>query len=374
MKNYAVEHLHPGMRTAKSVYTTRGQLIVEANTELTPSLISRLLYYGISTAAIDDAVMSEDKPHEHLSDSAQAKAPVPHRIQSASHSQQVKLRPKFMAFQVEYSKKLNVIQDSFSSVTNSDGEIDTHQILAETVSLFSESTSTIELFDMLHNMRQVEDSIYAHCLNVSLISRVMGEWLNFSERDLETLTLAALLHDIGKTALPKELINKPAKYTDSEFTIVQQHTLLGYKFLKELPLDIHVKRAALMHHERCDGSGYPQGLKDDAIDPFAQIIAIADVYDAMTAARSYRSPLCPFQVIDAFEKEGLQKYHPEYILTFLKRIANTYQHNRVLLNTGQVGTIFMINPNHLTKPMLQMDDNTIIDMTDIPTLEITRVL
>ena len=77
--------------------------------------------------------------------------------------------------------------------------------------------------------------------------------------------------------------------TDSEFALIKQHPVLGYDLLKELDLDYHVKQAALSHHERCDGSGYPLGLKADEIDSHAMIIAIADVYDAMTSARKYRT-------------------------------------------------------------------------------------
>ncbi|MEG1292435.1 MAG: HD domain-containing phosphohydrolase, partial [Lachnospiraceae bacterium] len=172
----------------------------------------------------------------------------------------------------------------------------------------------------------------------------------------------------------KEILDKPGKYTNREYEYVKQHTLLGYKILKDQPLDIRVKRAALMHHERSDGSGYPQGLIDENIDSFAQIVAIADVYDAMTAARSYRAPLCPFQVITAFETEGLQKYHPEYILTFLEHIANTYQHNRVLLSNGHSATIVMINSKNLTKPMIQLDDKSILDMVSRPDLEIIKII
>ena len=99
-----------------------------------------------------------------------------------------------------------------------------------------------------------------------------------------------------------------------------------------------------MHHERCDGSGYPTGLTEDYIDNFAMIVAIADVYDAMTAARSYRSPLCPFEVISKFEEDGFQKYHTKYILVFLKQIASTYQ-------------------NALSRPIVQFDDKSCLDLS-----------
>lgn len=361
MKSYAVEDLHPGMKTAKPVYTSRGQLIIEEGTILTTPLISRLFFYGIESADVEEV---EKKA------TVEEQAFVPR----TSYSQLVKRRPEFMEFQIDYTKHLGTIKDSFSRICNSDGEIDTEGLLTGTSELLEQASTTLGLLDLLHNMRQIDDSIYAHSMNVALISRTMGEWLHFSKEDLELVTLCGILHDIGKIAVPEELLNKPGKYTDEEYARVQQHVLLGYKILKDLPLDIHIKRAALMHHERGDGSGYPQGLKDEEIDPFAQIVAIADVYDAMTAARSYRAPLCPFQVIEAFEKEGLQKYHPQYILTFLKRIASSYQHNRVLLSNGKSGTIVMINPKHLTQPMIQLDDGSILDLTEYPGLGITKII
>ena len=93
------------------------------------------------------------------------------------------------------------------------------------------------------------------------------------------------------------------------------------------------------------------------------IVAIADVYDAMTAARSYRSPMCPFEVISCFERDGFQKYHTRYIVTFLKQIATTYQSNRVILSDGRGCNIVMINPNALSRPIVQFDDNTCLDLS-----------
>lgn len=363
MKTYAVEDLRPGMKTAKPVYSNRGQLIIEEGTTLTTALISRLFFYGIASAGVEEEKTTEEKASEEQV-----------FIPRTSYSQQVKRRPEFMNFQIDYTKNLGMVKDSFAAICQSDGTVNTDGLLAGASELLSKASTTMGLLDMLHNMRQIDDSIYAHSMNVALIARTLGEWLHFSKEDLEMITLCGILHDIGKTVLPAELLNKPGKYTDEEYARVQQHTLLGYKILKDLPLDVRVKRAALQHHERCDGSGYPQGLKDDEIDSFAQIMAIADVYDAMTAARSYRAPLCPFQVIDAFEKEGLQKYHPQYILTFLSHIANSYQHNRVLLSNGQSGTIVMINSSHLTQPMIQMDDGKIMDLIQHTDLSITKII
>ena len=122
--------------------------------------------------------------------------------------------------------------------------------------------------------------------------------------------------------------------------------------------------ATLQHHERSDGSGYPRGLFDEEIDDFAAIVAIADVYDAMTSARAHRDPLCSFQVINEFEKGGLQKYRTQYILTFLERIANTYNNSRIILNNAKTGRVVYINKSNLSRPVIQMDNGDIINLAD----------
>ena len=220
------------------------------------------------------------------------------------------------------------------------------------------------MFDMLYNMRSITDSVYAHCLNVALISRMIGRWLKLERHDLDVLTAAGLIHDIGKLCIPEEVLNKPGALTDEEFALIRQHPKLGYDVLKnQHSLDPRIKKAALMHHERSDGSGYPSGVTEDFIDNYAMIVAIADVYDAMTAARAYRAPLCPFEVISNFEKDGFQKYNTRYILTFLKQMATTYQSNRVILSDGRSGKIVMLNQNCLSRPIIQFDDNSCLDLS-----------
>ena len=124
-----------------------------------------------------------------------------------------------------------------------------------------------------------------------------------------------------------------------------------------------------MHHERCDGTGYPLSIEGNKIDKYAKIIAIADVYDAMTSARVYRGPLCPFKVISLFEQEGIQKYDAKYVLTFLECVVNTYLQNRVLLSNGVEGDIVYINKNMLSKPVVKSGAEY-IDLSTKPDLQI----
>lgn len=369
MKEYQTKDLLPGMVTAIPVRTKRGQLIINPNVELTRTLISRLEFYGIASVQITENKQVAT-PMETPKDPAYfpAKSPVsaPSPVSDASYSQKLKSSPEFQRFQVDFTLRSQDLKNCFDAYLSDGGTVNKEELLSKTISLVSPKQTTLDVFDMLHNMRQVNDSTYAHSLNVAIISRIIGKWLHFSNEELDTLTLAGLLHDIGKTKIPDEVLNKDGKLTDEEFQMIRNHPKYGYDILKSQPLNSHIKKAALMHHERCDGSGYPMGLTMEEIDDYALIIAIADVYDAMTAARSYRAPLCPFEVIAEFEKDGLQKYKPKYILTFLENIANAYQNNRVMLSDGTSARIVLLNHRRLSKPLVQLDDGACIELEKSP--------
>lgn len=369
MKEYQTKDLLPGMVTAIPVRTKRGQLIINPNVELTRTLISRLEFYGIASVQITENKQVAT-PMETPKDPAYfpAKSPVsaPSPVSDASYSQKLKSSPEFQRFQVDFTLRSQDLKNCFDAYLSDGGTVNKEELLSKTISLVNPKQTTLDVFDMLHNMRQVNDSTYAHSLNVAIISRIIGKWLHFSNEELDTLTLAGLLHDIGKTKIPDEVLNKDGKLTDEEFQMIRNHPKYGYDILKSQPLNSHIKKAALMHHERCDGSGYPTGLTMEEIDDYALIIAIADVYDAMTAARSYRAPLCPFEVIAEFEKDGLQKYKPKYILTFLENIANAYQNNRVMLSDGTSARIVLLNHRRLSKPLVQLDDGACIDLEKSP--------
>lgn len=369
MKEYQTKDLLPGMVTAIPVRTKRGQLIINPNVELTRTLISRLEFYGIASVQITEnkqvaAPMETPKDPAYFPAKSPVSAPSP--VSDASYSQKLKSSPEFQRFQVDSTLRSQDLKNCFDAYLSDGGTVNKEELLSKTISLVSPKQTTLDVFDMLHNMRQVNDSTYAHSLNVAIISRIIGKWLHFSNEELDTLTLAGLLHDIGKTKIPDEVLNKDGKLTDEEFQMIRNHPKYGYDILKSQPLNSHIKKAALMHHERCDGSGYPMGLTMEEIDDYALIIAIADVYDAMTAARSYRAPLCPFEVIAEFEKDGLQKYKPKYILTFLENIANAYQNNRVMLSDGTSARIVLLNHRRLSKPLVQLDDGACIDLEKSP--------
>jgi putative nucleotidyltransferase with HDIG domain len=362
MREVKTIDLAPGMVTASDIFTQNGQKIFDKGISLTPQQIMRLTFYQVSSVLVEGDASDSDA------------TPLSQKKVTPAYSQKVKSSKQFQTFQFDHSMVIATIKASFTNYVDKGIEPDTKELLNSVRTLYAGCKTSLELFDMLHNMRSSNDSTYCHSLNVALICRRFGRWLKFDQDDLDVATLCGLFHDIGKLKIPEEILNKPGRYTDEEFDLVKQHPRFGFELLEPLSLDERIKKAALSHHERCDGSGYPMGLRLEDTDDYAMIVAIADVYDAMTAARTYRAPLCPFQVIECFEKEGLQKYKPKFILTFLSHIATTYQNNRILLNDGRSAKIVMLNEKALSKPIIQLDDGTCIDLSTQTDLHIQAIV
>jgi putative nucleotidyltransferase with HDIG domain len=345
------------MVTAKEVTTKSGQKIYDAGVALTPQQIIRLTFYQVDSVFVEGEETEADRAKREREKDKES---------TQAYSQKVRSSPQFQSFQIDHSRVINEIHMSFDAFVNEGTQPDSGALLKSVVTLYNTCHTSLELFDMLNNMRSSNDSVYNHCLNVALICRRFARWLKYDAAMQNTMTLCGLFHDIGKLKIPEEILNKPGRYTDEEFALMKKHPQFSYELLKDLPLDDCIKQAALYHHERCDGSGYPEGQSGHNMDDAAMIVAIADVYDAMTAARSYRAPLCPFEVIANFEREGLQKYKPKFILTFLAHVATTYQNNRILLSDGRSGKIVMLNEKALSRPIVQLNDGECIDLSTQP--------
>lgn len=363
MKRVNTLDLVPGMVLAEDVYAINKTLILPRGACLTDSDITRLEFHSVISVRIEDEVT---KKQEEPSASASG-------IETFPYSKAIRSTPEFHQFKTNFEKNITSLESTLNDVVSRNTPIKVQELLHNTLDLLQTCKTSTDVFNMLHNMRQYDDLTFTHCLNVALICNVFAQWLHFSEEERELATMCGLLHDIGKLAIPEEIVKKPDKLTDEEYCIIKTHTNEGYNILKNQDINEHIKNAALMHHERCDGSGYPQGLSANEIDKFAKIVSIADVYDAMTAARVYRGPLCPFTVIEIFEKEGLQRYDTKYIMTFLENISLTYIHNHVRLNNGQVGQIVFINKEKFSRPMILAGEG-FIDLAQRPDLSIVEIL
>lgn len=365
--------LEPGMIVAEDVHRSNGALLFPKHTMLNELMIAKLPLYNIMELPIVDGPI--EKPDFDISKLVElAKKQVANASVSSasdSYAQKVKSSSEFQDFSNNYDDRIHNISSHLDDFVSGKSALDADTLVSNALNLIN--GNSLHLFDMLHNLQAHDDSVYEHSTNVALISAAIGKWLNLSEQDIYNLTLSGLLHDIGKLSLPDEVLHKPGKLTDEEFEIIKSHPKKSYEFLRDYPCDIRIKEACLLHHERCDGSGYPFGITGNKISDYAKIVAIADVYDAMTSPRSYRSALCPFKAIEIFESEGLHKYDPKFIMTFLERIGSSYLNNHVLLNDNRVGEIVMLNKLSLSRPMIKCDGE-FIDLSKHPELSIESII
>lgn len=252
--------------------------------------------------------------------------------------------------------------------------IDMEKLEEITISMTNNFDSINDLILCLSKVRSISEYTYTHSLNVSMLCSLLGSWLNLDETRIKELTYCGLLHDIGKSKIPVEILNKPDALTEKEFEEVKKHPVTGYKILEkseEISKDIAL--GVLMHHEREDGSGYPLNLKSSQIHYYAKVIAVVDVYDAMTSNRVYKKRQPPFDVLEMYESEYLTKCDADIMLTFLKHIASYYVGNKVKLNNTDTGEIVYINPNRISRPIIKTSTG-ILDLSTMPDLKIVEML
>lgn len=187
----------------------------------------------------------------------------------------------------------------------------TNQIIEEPQSIYS-----------LITLKGYDYYTYTHSINVGVLAIGLGIHLKMENENIQKLGMGAILHDLGKTRIPHEILNKQGRLTDTEYKTIKQHVIFGYELVKEnkeFPSEACV--AILQHHEKLTGQGYPYGLKDNEIETFGKITAIADCYDALTTRRPYKSALTPFFALSLLTREK-KHYDKELLKEFIKMLGN----------------------------------------------------
>ena len=363
LKKILLSDARPGMELANDITDNDGRLIIPYGTILDWVMIKKMDEYNIVVIKIvvreEDFLLKSQKKNID-------------KEEKPGYFEKLKSTSDFKEFENTFTQNVDELENQINNVVAKNNEFDLQLMLAGVKKIIEANKTGNSMLDVINCMRHYDDLTYVHSMNVSLICNMIAGWLNYSEEETDVLTAAGLLHDIGKVKIPKKIINKKGKLSDKEFQIIKYHPMLGYEIIKDLPIDERIKKAALMHHERYDGRGYPKGLKGNEIDEMAKIVAVADVYDAMTSNRVYREGLCPFDVISHFQND-LSIYDPKYLLLFLKKTAETYISNKVLLNNGKEAEVLMINREALGRPVV-MSENKAIDLSKQHALKIVKLL
>jgi len=212
--------------------------------------------------------------------------------------------------------------------------------------------------DMIHllDMRRKEEYIFSHAVNTCILSVMTGMAMGYDARQLDEVGLAAMLHDIGKIKFSRRLARQfPDGLSKSDKAEYRRHPFYSMEILREHQnLSANVVNACFQHHERWNGSGYPMGLKGDAISPYAQIISIADVYDRLIVGMPHREPTPVYYAAAILNKAAGEYFDPAIVDKFAQSVATYPIGKSVRLNNMQSGVILGVNINSLSTPIVRI--------------------
>jgi putative nucleotidyltransferase with HDIG domain len=313
-----------GMITAKPIFSGEGRTLLAENVTLTERMIERLKELGIQMIYINDEATQDVMIKEAISEQTR-------------------------------SMVMTTLKTSFNELvpidkgTGSLGKFNSQKMMKDcrTIidNLMSELRENKNSMNLLVNIFNYDNNyVFRHSLNVTLYTITLALNSGFTEKQLVELAQGALFHDIGKILIPPDILDKQSQLTDEEFQEVKEHTWLGFEILRKIEgFSLLAAHCALQHHERLNGSGYPRGLKSAEIHEYAKIVAVADVFDALTTHRSYRRALLPHVALEVLFSESGTSFDPDIIKRFRDRIALYPEGMSVLLNTREKGVVFDAN-------------------------------
>ncbi len=225
------------------------------------------------------------------------------------------------------------------------------------------------------------DKNYQQALNVTVLSLMMAKSIEMSKEDIRLLGLAAMFHDIGKLEISTSILNKIEPLTKSEQAHYEMHSEIGARIAKEVGLPSRIAKIILQHHEHADGSGYPDRLKADEIDPLARLVALANCYDDLCNPADIRQSKTPYEALAFMYAHQRSKYDETLLKHLIKELGIYPPGSIVLLSTGVHGIIISSNPNKPLRPYVMVHDPLvnrqnprIIDLRDEPKINILSCL
>ncbi|RSK27159.1 HD-GYP domain-containing protein [Bacillus sp. HMF5848] len=320
-----------GKTVSKPIYDSKGLLLLNAGTVLSSLLVEKLQATGITFLYVDssDALPSY---------------------------------PSFSIPEEEKYKILDKMRLSMEKIVDGNHDISsiTHlEIIEELTYVFS------RILDILNNNDNVADlfltlqyhnhEVFLHSLNVTFYSIAIGKAMQFDNEELYEIGLGAMLHDIGKLILPATLLEKTGKLTEEEFNEIKRHPVIAYEILskmKDLPESVVL--CAYQHHEKLDGTGYPNKISADKIHLYAQVLAVADIYDALTSHRSYRDAMLPSEALEVLMASAMNQINPFIVNIFKSSIAIYPIGLTVQTSSGITGIVHKILPGIPHRPIIKV--------------------
>ena len=363
MRPIPVNCIKEGSILAQALYDKDGRILLHKGVELNDSLLKKIDDNGISMIYIQDEYSTNE-----IEDIIEPKI----RVAAVNA-----LRETFTSFEKNHQQlqgKVNSVKER-QLLKQRDDYFQNLNGLAKNI--VDEISSAKNVLVSLVDIKSMDNYTYEHSVNVTVLSLVLGAELRLSKNDLYDLAIGAMLHDIGKAFLPKDILLKKEKLTDEEYALAKEHTTRGYNYLKELySIPGPARIIALQHHERVDGAGYPSGMMGSKISKLAKIIAITDTYDAMTSDKPYKKAVPPQEAIEYIMGSAGTHFDFDLAQTFVRKVVPYPVGTLVRLSNGDYGVVEEVIPNFPLRPKVKVIRQTAVsvEMISIDLLKETNLV
>jgi putative nucleotidyltransferase with HDIG domain len=358
MRLISIDVLKEGMVVGRTIWNEAGHPLLHKDVIVTNRIVERLRELNIQYLYIEDKASKGIVVEEMVTPTKRIQA-----VKNITESfEEVKKAKSSQASYVldQQSKVIGlIVEDLMNTIIDSD-----------------------ELLMILTDAYLYDEYIYQHSFQVAMYAITIAKEMGYCYEDIRLIGIGAILHDVGRLFIPSEILLKPAKITDEEYEVIKQHARFGFDLLRNLhSVSLLVAHCAFQHHERIDGSGYPRGLVDFEIHPFAKIIAVADVFDALTSTRVYRKNMLPKEAIAIIEEHRGIKFDARVVDAFKRSVVHYANGTNVLLNDGRRGIISKQNLIDACRPWVRVfeESNVLLEatyeicLTDDPMLEIQKI-
>lgn len=387
MRKLDYEDLQEGMVLATAIYDSiSGNELLSAGTKLTLRHIRLLRNQEIRGIEILDAqdstiyadssyvddvlsqVLKEVNPPEEL-----LFEPAERNIVNRNMEVNVLTGEGNIPIDVKHEVAIEDTKGLFEEIKGS-GELDLHRIESNLISALPDFVRNNDVLMRLNQLKRTDNYTFEHSMRVSILATMIGKWLGFSQHEMLEVSEAGMLYDIGTLSVPEGVLNKPNTLTKEERELIRRHPQVGYSILlRTKGVNKSVKYAALHHHERLDGSGYPLRLRGNQIHYFAKIIAVCDVFDALTTDRPYREKMSPMLALDYIIWNSGKLFDTEIVYVFIQGLLEFFVGKECLLNNGKRGKIVFMDKNAPTRPVVQIGKD-FVDLRKERQLDVEQVL
>lgn len=352
LKKISTKKLMPGMYIVDSgINWLDNPYLYSADKLATSELIESILSEGYQEVFIDTERSSEDSLSEDVLIEAQfgetlEDSDVPEDFTPPETS----LAVEMPAAKAAYTSAIELSRIYMDGIRRGDN-VDLHKAKGLVDSVLASLARNPDALMGLCKLRNTDNYTYSHSVNVSVLAIMFARHMSFPHNVQHAVGMAGIFHDLGKALVPLELINAPRQLTDEEFNILRKHPRLGYEHVKKTPgFTQDILLGIYDHHERFNGSGYPRGISGDTISLTGRILAMADVYDALSSRRPYKEAMLPHKVLGIMYQMRDEDFYPGFMENFIRMLGIYPVGSVVQLESGDIGVVSSANINKPTKP------------------------